>query len=134
MADTMVKDQAELFGCGGDFAVDPKDWLQVQLLLQELEKELVERRWVLLRRLSTWLTSVAIFKRIEARKIIAVEGKISHRDMEYHRALLTLLLGLGENLMLELKDHKKVDPANLGLKFEDVVAMVESGTPVPSAP
>ncbi len=125
MSATAVKEQGELFGSGAEFAVDPQDWLPVKLLLQELEKELVERRMHLLRRLSTWLNSVAIFKRIEGRKIIAMEGQISHRDLEYHRALLTLLLGLGENLVLELRDHRKVDPEHLGLKFEDVVAMVE---------
>ena len=105
--------------------MDPKDWVPVKMLLQEMEKELVERRMHLLRRLATWLNAVAIFKRIEHRKIIAVEGPVSHRDLEFHRALLTLLLGLGENLVLELKDHRKIDPENIGLKFEDVLAMVE---------
>lgn len=79
----------------------------------------------LLRRLSTWLNSVSIFKRVEGRRIIAQEGKVSHRDAEHHRALLTLLLGLGENLLIELREHKKVDPEHIGLKFEDILAMVE---------
>lgn len=125
MAGVATVEDQELFGAGGEFATDPRDWIPVKLLLQELEKELVERRMHLLRRLATWLNAITIFKRIEERKIIAIAGQVGHRDLEYHRALLTLLLGLGENLVLELKDHRKTDPENIGLSFNDVVSMVD---------
>lgn len=115
-----LKTEPDLFH--SDFNTDPRDWQAVRLLCDELEAEMAERRRHLLRRLCDWLTLLSVFRAIEERKIILADP--GHRDMEFHRALLTSLLGSGELLLVDLREHTKVDPEHVGISFKDFEAHV----------
>jgi hypothetical protein len=114
--------QQKLFG-EDDFSVDPKDWVPVLILAADLELELAEKRIHLLRRLSTWYSLIAIFRRLEREKMVQMES--TQRDQKYHRALLEFLIGSGSVLILELECHKSIDPSDIGIPFESVAAQLE---------
>lgn len=106
-----------------DFAVDERDWGAVQMLLAEIEHDLSERRRALLHRLAVWQVAVSVLRRAETRLMVLREP--SRRDLDYHRAILSYLLGVGRLLLLELKKHAKIDPSAIGVSFEDVSAIVD---------
>lgn len=60
---TATHPQSDLPFINDDYALDPKDWIPALILQAELEKELAEKRNHLLRRLSTWYSLIAIFRR-----------------------------------------------------------------------
>ncbi len=99
------------------------DWVAVKILIDEVDEEISARRSHLLFRLNAWLLAIRIFKRIEERKLILCDP--APRDIEYHRAFTSLLLGHGEVLLLELKRHQEIDPENIGVRFEDISAYVD---------
>ena len=105
-----------------DFQADPRDWQAVRLLCDELEAEMAERRRHLLRRLCDWLTLLNVFRAIEERKIVLAHPSV--RDIEFHRALITSILGTGELLLIDLREHTKVDPELVGVSFVDFEAHV----------
>ncbi len=107
-----------------DFNLSPPDWVAVRMLVAEIEQEISERRGNLLYRLSLWLCAVKMFRRTEEKKLILVDPQ--PRDVQFHRVLLTSLLGFGESLLLDVLDHTEVDPKHLGLQVEDLRAMVET--------
>lgn len=107
---------------GDEFALDPKDWIPALILQADLELELAEKRHHLLRRLSTWYSLITIFRRLERNKMVAVEP--TARDSKYHRAMLEFLIGSGAILVLELQDHRQIDPNNIGIPFESVLAQL----------
>jgi hypothetical protein len=106
-----------------DFAADPKDWVPALILQADLEKELAEKRLHLLRRLSTWLSLINIFRRLEHDKMIVSEP--SARDYKYHQAMLSFIVGSGEILVLELESHKQIDSVHIGMPFESVIATLQ---------
>ncbi len=55
--------------------------------------------------------------------MIAVEP--TARDRKYHRAMLEFLAGCGAILVLELENHKQVDPNHIGIPFESVAAQLQ---------
>ncbi len=118
-----VKNHPDLPFSGDDFAVDPKDWIPALILQADLEKEMAEKRVHLLRRLATWLSLLAILRRLEQEKMIATEA--TPRDMKYHRAILSFIVGAGEILLLELESHKTIDPIHIGMPFENVLATMQ---------
>src|SRR5260221_6792226 len=99
------------------------DWVAVKILIDEVDQEITARRSHLLYRVTAWLLAIRIFKRVEERKIVLAEP--APRDIEYHRAFTSLLLGHGDFLLLELRKHEEIDPENIGVRFEDVAAHVE---------
>lgn len=120
--ETKPKDADLPFG-NDDFSVDPKDWVPALILQADLEREMAEKRHHLLRRLSTWYSLVAIFRRLERDKMIAVDP--TSRDQKYHRSMLEFLIGSGAVLLLELEAHKQIDPIHIGIPFESVAAQLE---------
>lgn len=106
-----------------DFAIDPKDWIPALILQADLELELAEKRTHLLRRLSTWLSLIGIFRRLERDRMIAHEP--NPRDRKYHRAMLEAIIGSGAILVLELECHKQIDSKHIGIPFESVVAQLQ---------
>jgi hypothetical protein len=106
-----------------DYQADPKDWQPAKLLIEEIEREITERRTHLLRRLSMWIFAHRVIQSLEDRRLVLRTP--GPRDLEFHRAFITFLLGVGEMLILELKEHDEVDPQHIGLRFEDVAAMVQ---------
>lgn len=106
-----------------DFSADPKDWVPALILQADLEKELAEKRLHLLRRLSTWLSLIAIFRRLEHEKMIVADP--TARDYKYHQAMLSFIVGSGEILVLELESHKQIDPVHIGMPFESVTATLQ---------
>lgn len=124
-ADSVVDqpDLPELFH--GDYSVDGQDWVAVKLLCEEVERELAERRIHLLRRLASFLACMTVFRRVEKCRILMGAGDPSRRDQTFHRAILAALAGMGEMLLLELQNHKEVDPVHIGLEFGDVAALVD---------
>ena len=107
-----------------DFAADPKDWIPALILQADLEKELAEKRLHLLRRLSTWLSLINIFRRLENEKMIIAEP--TARDYKYHKAMLSFIVGSGEILVLELESHKQIDSVHIGMPFESVTATLQA--------
>lgn len=99
------------------------DWVAVKILLNEVDEEIAARRSHVLFRLSAWLLALRIFRRIEQRKFILTEPVA--RDIDYHHAFLSLLLGQGDILLLELKRHEDSEPEAIGIPFADVLAQVE---------
>ena len=85
--------------------------------------ELAEKRNHLLRRLSTWYTLIAIFRRLERDKMVGQDP--TPRDVKYHRALLEFLIGSGAVLVLELECHKQIDSNSIGIPFESVAAQLQ---------
>lgn len=114
-------EQPSLFG-HDDFASDPKDWVPAMMLASDLEREIAERRLHLLRRLSTWYNLIHVFRRIEDEQMIKKQA--SQRDYQYHRALLSFIVGVGELLVLELANHNSIDPENIGVSFGAVEAQL----------
>lgn len=106
-----------------DFRCDPRDWQAVRLLCDELEAEMAENRRHLLRRLCDYLTLLAVFRSVESRKM--VQSTPGLRDKEFHRAILSFLLGSGEMLLLDLKEHTQIDPINVGVDFHDFAATIQ---------
>ena len=94
----------------------------MKMLLDEFESELSEKRTALLSRLSVWKMAVRILKRSTSDKMILRTP--SQRDYDYHKATLGYLKGTGLLLQGELKRHQSVDPANIGVTYEDFAAMV----------
>ena len=105
-----------------DYAVNEQDWSAVKLLVGELEQEMAERRSRLLFRISVWIMSVRVFKKVEDRQMVL--NKPSARDHDYHKAMLSFLEGCGEMLLLELKRQKEDDPQTIGIEFKDFEACV----------
>ena len=99
------------------------DWVAVKILLDEVDEEITARRSHLLYRVTAWMLATRIFKRVEERKLVLTDP--APRDIEYHRAFTSLLLGHGDFLLMELKRHEEIDPENIGVKFADVAAHVE---------
>lgn len=115
--------QAELPLNHEDHHADPKDWIPVKLLCDEIEMELAESRAHLLRKLTGWLLGLRVFRRVESYRMYRAEP-LAPRELEFHRALLTFLLGAGEMLLLNLRSHEDIDPNWVGLSFDDVKATV----------
>jgi hypothetical protein len=105
-----------------DFGVDERDWGAMKMLLDEFERELSERRTALLARLSIWKMAVRILKRSTTDKMILKNP--TQRDYDYHKAILGFLKGTGLLLQGELKRHQNIDPENIGVRYEDLAAMV----------
>src|SRR5437667_4640281 len=93
------------------------DWVAVKILIDEIEKEITERRSHLLFRVSTWIMALRIFRNVEERRLILSDP--APRDTEYHKAFTSLLFGQGQVLLIELKRHEEIDPHNIGIPFED---------------
>ena len=106
----------------GDYLSDPRDWQAIRILCDEIEAEMAERRRHLLRRVCDWLTLLSVFRAIEEKKLIIREA--CPRDMEFHRAIITSILGSGELLLLDLREHTGIDPLAIGVSFEDFEAHV----------
>lgn len=115
-------EQPSLFG-HDDFASDPKDWVPAMMLASDLEREIAERRVHLLRRLAAWYSLIRVFRRIEDEQMVRKEA--DRRDLEYHRALISFIVGAGEMLVMELGNHTKIDPEHIGVGFKDVQAQLE---------
>jgi hypothetical protein len=107
-----------------DYHADPTDWIPGKILMEEMERELTQKRTHLLRRVSNWMTAVSIFQRIEHKRM--VENEPSLRDFEFHKALGTFYHGVGEMLLLELQEQKSIDPKWIGMSFEGFAAAVRS--------
>ena len=105
-----------------EFASDPKDWMALRMLLDEIDKEMRLQREALLMRVAQWLIAHNIFRKVEKKKLIMTEP--GARDMEFHDTLASGLVGSGKLLILELREHTEVDPRHLGLRFEDFRATV----------
>jgi len=114
--------QSTMFG-HEDFAQDPRDWVPAMILASELEKEIAERRIHLLRRLSAWYSLIKIFRSVEQEQMLKKDA--TSRDMEYHRALINFLVGSGELLVLELQNHRSIDPEHIGIPFACVTSQME---------
>ncbi|MEX2581454.1 MAG: hypothetical protein WD342_20530 [Verrucomicrobiales bacterium] len=116
--------QSELALDHEDHSADPRDWIPVKLLCDELEREMAEKRTHLLQKLTAWMVSLRVFRRVESVRMIDSEAR-SARDDEYHRALLAFLLGVGELILLDLRRHEQIDPKWIGIGFDDVAAMIK---------
>jgi hypothetical protein len=99
------------------------DWVAVKILLDEVDQEIAARRSHVLFRLSAWIMALRIFRRVEERKFIL--NSPVPRDLDYHRAFISLLVGQGDVLILELRRHEESDPQAIGISFEDIAAQVE---------
>ena len=106
-----------------EYRVDERDWSAVRLLVEELEQELAERRTHLLFRITAWYFALKVFKRVENEKTVLRPP--TERDSKYHKAMLAFLRGCGEMLLVELGNHQEIDPAQIGIGFADLAAMVE---------
>lgn len=53
-----------------------------------------------------------------------IKKQASQRDYQYHRALLSFIVGVGELLVLELANHNSIDPENIGVSFGAVEAQL----------
>ncbi len=107
-----------------DFRSDPRDWWPAKNLVAELEEELSAARQHLLLRVTAWVLATKVFRKIERRKMYEPENGPTARDMEFHRAILTSLLGNGEMLLLDLKSHQEIDPNNIGLSMDAIASTV----------
>jgi len=112
--------QAELFH--HDYLADARDWIPARLLIREIEEEIQEQRSHLLMRLAHWVLAVNVFKQVRERLMVLRDP--GPRDIEFHDALCSVLIGLGKTLVLDLQEHSLIDPAHVGLKFQDIVAAV----------
>mgnify|MGYP005842790885 CR=1 FL=1 len=123
MSDTAQ--QTELGFSHQDHSVDPKDWIPLKLLCEELEQEISARRVHLLRKLSNWLFTLTLFKRIQREKITCCQGQPHLRDLEYHKVVLAMLLGTGEALQMDLREHTEIDPELIDVSFASIAAALK---------
>jgi hypothetical protein len=120
-----IAQQPELGFSHHDHLVDPKDWIPLKLLCEELEQEISTRRVHLLRKLSNWLFTLGLFKRIQRQKITCCQGHPHHRDLEYQRVILAMLLGTGEAIQMDLREHTNIDPEVIDVSFASVSAAIK---------
>lgn len=105
-----------------EFASDPKDWMALRMLLDEIDEEMRMQREALLMRVAQWLVAHSIFRKVEKRKLVMSTPGV--RDLEFHDALASSLIGAGKLLVLELREHSEIDPKYIGIRFEDFRATV----------
>ncbi len=122
---SIAAQQSELGFSHQDHSVDPKDWIPLKLLCEELEQEISARRVHLLRKLSNWLFTLGLFKRIQRQKITCCQDHPHIRDLEYHRVILAMLLGTGEAIQMDLREHTKIDPESIDVSFASVAATIK---------
>jgi hypothetical protein len=106
-----------------DYAVDQSDWFAVKLLIDEIERDINERRRALLFRMAVWFSAVRVFRNVEARRMLGEDP--TTRDRLYHRGILAFLKGSGEMLVVELRRHSEIDTRQIGVSHADLDACVE---------
>ncbi len=106
-----------------DYTVDQSDWFAVKLLIDEIERDINERRRALLFRMAVWFSAVRVFRNVEARRMLGDDP--TNRDRLYHRGILAFLKGAGEMLIVELRRHAEIDTRQIGVSHADFEACVE---------
>jgi hypothetical protein len=93
------------------------DWHSVRFLTRELGQ--IEK---LTEAIAQWDRTVRFFREVEQSRFY--EAEPTDFDRENHRAVLHLLIGLGQNWLLETKDFNEQQWAGYGFTRADLAAYV----------
>ena len=102
--------------------LDQPQWAALKILLQKIDKQTRQQRNHLLMKVAHWFLAIELFRDFEDSRLILATPE--PRDLEHHRGFLTQLLAWGETLLIELRQHREIDPESIGLRKGDVEACV----------
>ena len=97
---------------------DAEDWNAIQLLTRELERS--EQQ--LAASIAQWDLTVRLFRAVERQRFF--ENEPTENDRANHRALLHLLIGLGQQLELRAKGFSDEELTRFGITRADLVAYI----------
>jgi hypothetical protein len=97
------------------------EWAAVEELLRQLEED--RAREATVEQIGFWLSAVRLVRGIEDR--VGDLGKLQLRDLEYHRFILEMLMGMGGHLAFALRKIEEQHLRAVGLNPANFDAIVE---------
>lgn len=105
-----------------DYNLEQPDWVALSLLIRKIDEELAMKQRHLLMKVSHWFLALDLLREFEDSHLIVETPSI--RDRDYHRCMLTNLMGHGETLRNEVVKQHEVNPENIGITLSDIEANV----------
>jgi hypothetical protein len=103
-----------------DADISAHEWAAVQDLLHDLQAE--EDREHLAYLYGQWRLSIRAFRRVEARRMTAMEP--TETDLLFHKACITDLMSFGTLLQIAAKNHADEELAKYGVRRDVVEAIL----------
>jgi len=104
----------------GDSGISTREWAAVQDLLRDLQAEEDREHLALL--YGQWRLSIRAFRRVEARRMTAIEP--TETDLLFHKACIADLMSFGTLLQIAAKEHADEELAQYGIRREVIEAIL----------
>lgn len=99
----------------------PPEWAFVQELLRDLQAE--EDREELAYLYGQWRLSIRVFRRVEARRMTAMEP--TDTDLLFHKACVTDLMSFGTLLQIAAQEHHDDELASCSIRRDVIAAILQ---------
>ena len=96
---------------------EAEDWAAVRFLTRELE-----RTYRVVASIAQWDLAVRLFREVERQRFF--ENEPTDSDLANHKALLHLLIGLGQQYELRIKQLHDFELAHFGISRANLVAYI----------